>query len=136
MKALRGPRFLHVVTRKGQGYEPAEGDPLSYHGVVPFDPDTGKVEKKATNRTFTQVFGSWLCDMAASDNRVIAITPAMREGSGLVQFSQQYPRSLFRRRYCGTTRDHLCRRTGVRRSQTRRSHLFYVSAARLRPADS
>ncbi|HAU11416.1 MAG TPA: 1-deoxy-D-xylulose-5-phosphate synthase [Gammaproteobacteria bacterium] len=95
MKALRGPRFLHIVTRKGQGYKPAEGDPLSYHGVVPFDPDTGKVEKKATNRTFTQVFGSWLCDMAASDNRLIGITPAMREGSGLVQFSQQYPDRYF-----------------------------------------
>ena len=91
MKALRGPRFLHIVTRKGHGYEPAEGDPLSYHGVVPFDPATGKLDKKPASRTFTQVFSSWLCDMAAMDERLIGITPAMREGSGLVQFSNQYP---------------------------------------------
>ncbi len=95
MKALRGPRFLHVVTRKGHGYEPAEGDPLSYHGVVPFDPATGKLDKKPASRTFTQVFSSWLCDMAAMDERLIGITPAMREGSGLVQFSNQYPDRYF-----------------------------------------
>ena len=95
MKALRGPRFLHIVTRKGHGYEPAEGDPLSYHGVVPFDPATGKLDKKPSSRTFTQVFSSWLCDMAAMDERLIGITPAMREGSGLVQFSNQYPDRYF-----------------------------------------
>ncbi|MEE2804022.1 MAG: 1-deoxy-D-xylulose-5-phosphate synthase [Pseudomonadota bacterium] len=95
MKALRGPRFLHIVTRKGHGYEPAEGDPLSYHGVVPFDPATGKLDKKPASRTFTQVFSSWLCDMAAMDERLIGITPAMREGSGLVQFSNQYPDRYF-----------------------------------------
>jgi len=91
VKRLKGPRFLHVVTRKGKGYEPAEGDPIVYHGVTPFDPSTGKAEKKPSGVTYTQVFGNWLCDMAARDVRLIGITPAMREGSGLVEFSQRYP---------------------------------------------
>ncbi len=92
---LKGPRFLHVVTRKGKGYEPAEGDPCVYHGVTPFDPATGKMEKKPSGKTYTQVFGDWLCDMAAADPRVIGITPAMREGSGMVAFSQQFPDRYF-----------------------------------------
>ncbi|MHB8455074.1 MAG: 1-deoxy-D-xylulose-5-phosphate synthase [Acidiferrobacterales bacterium] len=92
---LKGPRFLHVVTRKGKGYEPAEGDPCVYHGVTPFDPATGKMEKKPSGRTYTQVFGEWLCDMAAADPRVIGITPAMREGSGMVAFSKQFPDRYF-----------------------------------------
>ncbi|HEX9627206.1 MAG TPA: 1-deoxy-D-xylulose-5-phosphate synthase [Acidiferrobacterales bacterium] len=90
LRELKGPRFLHVVTRKGKGYKPAEGDPCVYHGVTPFDPATGKMEKKPSGKTYTQVFGDWLCDMAAADPRLIGITPAMREGSGLVKFSEQY----------------------------------------------
>ncbi|MBI3569805.1 MAG: 1-deoxy-D-xylulose-5-phosphate synthase [Gammaproteobacteria bacterium] len=95
LRGLKGPRFLHVVTRKGKGYEPAEGDPCVYHGVTPFDPATGKMEKKPAGTTYTQVFGEWLCDMAARDVRLVGITPAMREGSGLVQFSERYPNRYF-----------------------------------------
>ena len=95
MRQLQGPRFLHVVTRKGKGYEPAEGDPCVYHGVTPFDPATGKMEKKPSGKTYTQVFGEWLCDMAARDVRLVGITPAMREGSGLVQFSERFPTRYF-----------------------------------------
>jgi 1-deoxy-D-xylulose-5-phosphate synthase len=95
LRRQKGPRFLHVVTRKGKGYEPAEGDPCVYHGVTPFDPATGKMEKKPTGRTYTQVFGEWLCDMATRDVRLIGITPAMREGSGLVEFSQRFANRYF-----------------------------------------
>ncbi len=95
MKAMSGPRFLHIATQKGKGFEPAEGQPIAFHGVGPFDPSTGKVEKKSDKRTYTQVFGDWLCDMAKDDKRLIGITPAMREGSGLVQFSKQYPDRYF-----------------------------------------
>tara|TARA_E500000331_G_scaffold22280_1_gene19438 strand:- start:463 stop:2349 length:1887 start_codon:yes stop_codon:yes gene_type:complete len=95
MKAMSGPRFLHIATQKGKGFEPAEGQPIAFHGVGPFDPSTGKVEKKPDKRTYTQVFGDWLCDMAKDDERLIGITPAMREGSGLVQFSKQYPDRYF-----------------------------------------
>ena len=95
MKAMNGPRFLHIATQKGKGFEPAEGQPIAFHGVGPFDPSTGKVEKKSGKRTYTQVFGDWLCDMADADDRLIGITPAMREGSGLVQFSKQHPDRYF-----------------------------------------
>ncbi|MHB8535772.1 MAG: 1-deoxy-D-xylulose-5-phosphate synthase [Sulfuricaulis sp.] len=95
LRQLKGPRFLHVVTRKGKGYEPAEGDPCVYHGVTPFDPATGKMEKKPSGTTYTQIFGAWLCDMAARDVRLVGITPAMREGSGLVQFSERFPTRYF-----------------------------------------
>ena len=95
MRELKGPRFLHVITRKGKGYEPAEGDPCVYHGVPPFDPATGKIEAKPSSKTYTQVFGEWLCDVAALDPRVIGITPAMREGSGLVAFSERFPDRYF-----------------------------------------
>ena len=95
LRLQKGPRFLHVVTRKGKGYEPAEGDPCVYHGVTPFDPATGKMEKKPSGKTYTQVFGDWLCDMAALDARLVGITPAMREGSGLVEFSKRYPDRYF-----------------------------------------
>ena len=95
MKAMSGPRFLHIATQKGKGFEPAEGQPIAFHGVGPFDPSTGKVEKKSDKRTYTQVFGDWLCDMAKDDERLIGISPAMREGSGLVQFSKQYPDRYF-----------------------------------------
>lgn len=95
LRQLKGPRFLHVVTRKGKGYEPAEGDPCVYHGVTPFDPATGKMEKKLSGTTYTQVFSEWLCDMAARDVRLIGVTPAMREGSGLVAFSERFPNRYF-----------------------------------------
>jgi 1-deoxy-D-xylulose-5-phosphate synthase len=95
MREMRGPRFLHVVTQKGKGYVPAEGDPCSYHGVTPFDPATGKMEKKPSGITYTKVFGQWLCDMAERDERLIGITPAMREGSGMVEFSKRFPERYF-----------------------------------------
>jgi 1-deoxy-D-xylulose-5-phosphate synthase len=92
----KGPRFLHIVTQKGKGYFPAENDPGRYHGVGKFDTSTGESTASAESRqTFTQVFSDWLCDMAAADKRLIGITPAMREGSGLVEFSQQYQDRYF-----------------------------------------
>lgn len=96
MRDMDGPRFLHVVTQKGKGYEPAEGDPCVFHGVSPFNLDTGKLEtKKPKSRTYTNVFSDWLCDMAAADERLVGITPAMREGSGLVKFSRVFPERYF-----------------------------------------
>ena len=95
MKKIKGPRFLHIITQKGKGFDPAEADPLVYHGVVPFNPDTGKMEKKSTAVTYTKVFSNWLCDMAAKDDRLVGITPAMREGSGLVEFQKQFPDRYF-----------------------------------------
>ncbi len=95
LRKQKGPRFLHVVTRKGKGYEPAEADPCVYHGVTPFDPATGKIEKKPTGTTYTQVLGDWLCDMGLKDERLVGITPAMREGSGLVEFSKRFPGRYF-----------------------------------------
>lgn len=92
IKGLKGPQFLHVVTKKGQGYKLAEADPIAYHGPGKFDPSVGLV-KPATppKQTFTQVFGQWLCDMAAKDQRLVGITPAMREGSGMVEFHKRFP---------------------------------------------
>jgi len=92
IRKLSGPQFLHVVTRKGQGYKLAEEDPIAYHGPSKFDPARG-IQKAATppRPTYSQVFGDWLCDMAAADARVLAITPAMREGSGMVRYSEQFP---------------------------------------------
>ena len=97
MKQMRGPRFLHVVTQKGRGFAPAEGDPCVYHGVGPFDPDTGEQAGAggAGGRTYTQVFSDWICEQAAGDDRLVAITPAMCEGSGLVQFSKEFPQRYF-----------------------------------------
>ncbi|WP_296893609.1 1-deoxy-D-xylulose-5-phosphate synthase [Thiobacillus sp.] len=95
IKQLNGPQFLHVVTRKGKGYAPAEANPCLYHGVSRFDPAAGVAEKTGGKPTYTQVFGDWLCDMAAADTRLVGITPAMREGSGLVRFSQDYPKRYF-----------------------------------------
>ncbi|MEJ2576278.1 MAG: 1-deoxy-D-xylulose-5-phosphate synthase [Gammaproteobacteria bacterium] len=96
MKQMRGPRFLHVVTRKGRGYAPAEGDPRVYHGVTPFNPDTGKMEAgKSGGRTYTRVFSDWVCDAAGQDQRLVAITPAMCEGSGLVRFAAEFPERYF-----------------------------------------
>jgi len=95
IRRLEGPQFLHIVTRKGKGYTPAEDNPCLYHGVSRFEPDAGIVEKIAAKPTYTQVFGDWLCDMAAAEPRLIGITPAMREGSGLVRFSEEYPDRYF-----------------------------------------
>ncbi len=95
MKAMEGPRFLHIATQKGKGFKPAEGEPVAFHGIEPFDPSTGKVEKKSSKRTYTQVFGDWLCDMAGADKRLVGITPAMREGSGLTRFAENYPKRYF-----------------------------------------
>jgi len=97
LKDISGPRFLHVVTKKGKGYAPAEKDPLAYHGVPAFDPSKDSLPKSAPSPhpSYTEVFGNWLCDMAAQDERLLGITPAMREGSGLVKFSQQYPQRYF-----------------------------------------
>lgn len=91
LKNLKGPQFLHVVTKKGQGYKLAEADPVLYHGPGKFNPAEGIKPAAASKQTYTQVFGDWLCDMAAKDKRLIGITPAMREGSGLVQFEQLFP---------------------------------------------
>jgi len=91
LKELKGPQFLHVVTKKGQGYKLAEADPVLYHGPGKFDPKQGIVAKAGGKPTYTQVFGDWLCDMATADNRLIGITPAMREGSGMVQFAERFP---------------------------------------------
>jgi 1-deoxy-D-xylulose-5-phosphate synthase len=92
IKQLKGPQFLHVVTKKGQGYDLAEADPIAYHGPGKFDPSVG-LQKPATppKPTFTQVFGQWLCDMADKDQRLVGITPAMREGSGMVEFHRRFP---------------------------------------------
>ncbi len=91
-----GPQFLHVVTKKGQGYKLAENDPIAYHGPSTFDPAVGIVKSTATPKTtFTQVFGQWLCDMAAADERLVGITPAMREGSGMVEFERRFPKRYF-----------------------------------------
>ena len=91
LKNLDGPQFLHVVTKKGQGYKLAEADPILYHGPGKFNPDEGIKPAASSKTTYTQVFGDWLCDMASQDERLVGITPAMREGSGMVKFEQQYP---------------------------------------------
>lgn len=92
LRGLRGPQLLHVVTRKGKGYPPAEADPIKWHGPGPFDPVSGTIYKeKAAGPSYSQVFGQWLCDMAERDPRIVGITPAMREGSGLVEFEKRFP---------------------------------------------
>ncbi|KAB8161521.1 1-deoxy-D-xylulose-5-phosphate synthase [Lysobacter maris] len=96
LKTLKGPQLLHIITTKGKGYELAEGDQIGYHAVGPFDPAQGMVKKAAAKKpTYTDVFGDWLCDMAAADPKLMGITPAMREGSGLVRFSREYPERYF-----------------------------------------
>ncbi len=95
IKKLEGPQFLHIVTKKGQGYKLAEDDPCLYHGVAKFDPADGVASKVSSKPSYTQVFGDWLCDMAAGDWRLVGITPAMREGSGMVRFSEEHPERYF-----------------------------------------
>ena len=95
-RQLKGPQFLHVVTRKGKGYAPAEADPITWHGPGAFDPASGTIFKeKSGGPTFSQVFGDWLCDMAERDPAIVGITPAMREGSGLVEYSKRFPDRYF-----------------------------------------
>jgi len=97
LKELSGPVFLHIVTKKGKGYAPAEKDPLAYHGVPAFDRTKDSLPKStpSPHPTYTQVFGRWLCDMAEKDERLLAITPAMREGSGMVEYSERFPKRYF-----------------------------------------
>jgi 1-deoxy-D-xylulose-5-phosphate synthase len=96
MRSLPGPQFLHVVTQKGKGYAPAEADPIKWHGPGPYDPASGTLYKeKSAGPTYSQVFGEWLCDMAEQDARFVGITPAMREGSGMVEFEQRFPERYF-----------------------------------------
>ncbi|HHL32594.1 MAG TPA: 1-deoxy-D-xylulose-5-phosphate synthase [Oceanospirillales bacterium] len=96
IKETKGPKFLHIITKKGKGYKPAELDPIKYHAVSPFDPKEGVVaSKKPGKPSYTQVFGQWLCDMARDDGKLVAITPAMREGSGLVEFSKLFPKRYY-----------------------------------------
>ena len=95
LRQLKGPKFLHVITKKGQGYKLAEADPILYHGVAKFEPGVGIKASKGGKLTYTQVFGDWLCDMAKADSRLVGITPAMREGSGLLRFSIEYPDRYF-----------------------------------------
>ena len=96
LKTLKGPQLLHVITTKGKGFELAEGDQIEYHAVGPFDPSVGLVKKPGPSKpTYTQIFSDWLCDMAAADQKLMGITPAMREGSGLVRFSKEYPDRYF-----------------------------------------
>jgi 1-deoxy-D-xylulose-5-phosphate synthase len=95
IRKLSGPQFLHVITRKGQGYKLAEEDPIAYHGPSKFDPSVGITASAGGRATYSQVFGEWLCDMAAREPRLVAITPAMREGSGMVAFSERYPERYF-----------------------------------------
>ena len=96
MRNLTGPQILHIMTKKGRGYEPAEKDPIGWHAVPKFDPSTfEKPASKPSHPTFSQVFGKWLCDVAEKDDKVLGITPAMREGSGMVEFSQRFPEQYF-----------------------------------------
>ncbi|MBU2753829.1 1-deoxy-D-xylulose-5-phosphate synthase [Acidithiobacillus sp. CV18-2] len=94
LRKIRGPRLLHVITKKGKGYAPAEKDPCTYHGVTPFDRDSGAMRKSSTV-SYTKIFGDWLCDKAGKESKLVAITPAMREGSGLVRYEQLYPERYF-----------------------------------------
>lgn len=95
MRDLKGPQFLHIRTKKGKGYEPAENDPIGFHGVPKFDPESGKLPKTKTIPTYSDIFGNWLCEMATQDPKLIGITPAMREGSGMVEFSKRFPEQYF-----------------------------------------
>jgi len=95
LKDLKGPQLLHVITTKGKGYAPAEAQQIEYHAVGPFDPVKGLVKKAPGKQTYTDVFGDWLCDQARADERLLAITPAMREGSGLVRYSKEFPQRYF-----------------------------------------
>ncbi len=92
MRDLKGPQFLHIMTKKGRGYEPAEKDPITFHAVPKFDHTSGVLPKSSGGLpSYSKIFGDWLCETAAKDNKLMAITPAMREGSGMVEFSKKFP---------------------------------------------
>ena len=95
MRDLKGPQFLHIKTKKGKGYEPAEKDPIGFHGVPKFDPTSGQLPKSNAKPTYSKIFGDWLCEMAEQDDKLVGITPAMREGSGMVEFSERFPQQYF-----------------------------------------
>ena len=96
MRDLKGPQFLHIMTKKGRGYEPAEKDPITFHAVPKFDPSSGCLPKSSGGLpSYSKIFGDWLCETAAKDNKLMAITPAMREGSGMVEFSRKFPDRYF-----------------------------------------
>ncbi|UVK77964.1 MAG: 1-deoxy-D-xylulose-5-phosphate synthase [Sodalis sp. Fse] len=95
MRSMKGPQLLHIMTKKGRGYAPAEKDPISWHAVPKFDPEIGTLPKSGSGITYSTIFGDWLCDTAACDDKLIAITPAMREGSGMLAFSRRYPSQYF-----------------------------------------
>ena len=95
MRDLKGPQFLHIKTKKGKGYEPAEKDPIGFHGVPKFDPISGQLPKSNAKPTYSKIFGDWLCEMAEQDDKLVGITPAMREGSGMVEFSERFPQQYF-----------------------------------------
>ncbi|MEN4577078.1 1-deoxy-D-xylulose-5-phosphate synthase [Pantoea agglomerans] len=96
MRSLKGPQFLHIMTKKGKGYAPAEEDPIAWHAVPKFDPAIGELPKSAEGLpSYSKIFGNWLCEMAADDPKLMAITPAMREGSGMVAFSREFPKQYF-----------------------------------------
>ncbi|HDR1126016.1 TPA: 1-deoxy-D-xylulose-5-phosphate synthase [Pasteurella multocida] len=95
MRALKGPQFLHIMTKKGKGYAPAEKDPIGFHGVPKFDHLSGQLPKSNTTPTYSKIFGDWLCEIAENDPKLIGITPAMREGSGMVEFSNRFPQQYF-----------------------------------------
>ena len=135
LKAVRGPQFLHVVTIKGRGYAPAEADPIAFHGVTRFDPVTGALPAPALKTTYSDVFGDWLCAAAAADPNVVAITPAMREGSGLVNFVQAYPDRYFD---AGIAEQHavtLAAGMACAGLEASGRDLFDLPATRARPAD-
>ncbi|VEA78549.1 1-deoxy-D-xylulose-5-phosphate synthase [Salmonella enterica subsp. arizonae] len=96
MRDLKGPQFLHIMTKKGRGYEPAEKDPITFHAVPKFDPSSGCLPKSSGGLPgYSKIFGDWLCETAAKDSKLMAITPAMREGSGMVEFSRKFPDRYF-----------------------------------------
>jgi 1-deoxy-D-xylulose-5-phosphate synthase len=95
IRKLKGPQFLHVATQKGRGYQPAEENPGRYHGVGKFNPTDGSAVAASGNKTYTQIFGEWLVDMASQDERLIGVTPAMCDGSGLNAFAERYPERFF-----------------------------------------
>ena len=136
MRNLDGPQLLHVVTRKGKGYDPAEKDPIKWHGPGPFDPVSGTIFKeKATGPTYSQVFGQWLCDMAARDRTHRRHHARHARRLGPRRILEEISAALFRRRHRRTTRRHIRGGARLRRLEARRRYLLHVPAARLRPAD-